>query len=96
MGAPLVLRLGLALLLLVPLSAQSKPATYRVVGVARGDSLNIRELPDAESDLIGQVPRNGRVRGFGCTDETRNRVSWCRVKYGNVVGWVREKFVEEE
>ncbi len=89
-------RTGLALLLLIALSAQSAPTTYRVVGVPLGDNLNIRELPDAESDLIGQVPPNGRMRGFGCTDDTPSGTLWCRVKYGNVVGWVRERFVQED
>jgi uncharacterized protein YraI len=86
----------IAILLVTVLSAQSPPTFYRVVGVARGDNLNIRERPDAESDLIGQIPRHARVRGFGCTRETRGGVSWCRVKYGAVVGWVRERFIRTD
>jgi uncharacterized protein YraI len=89
-------RLFIAILLLSALSAQSPPTFYRVVGVARGDNLNIREQPDAESDLIGQIPRDARVRGFGCTRDTRSGISWCRVKYGAVVGWVRERFVRRD
>ena len=89
-------RFFLAVLLLTAMPAQSPPTYYRVVGVARGDNLNIRERPDAESDLVGQIPRDARVRGFGCTRETRSGVSWCRVTYGAVVGWVREKFVRTD
>jgi uncharacterized protein YraI len=89
------LRLAAAAAALSVLSAQSASLTYRVVGVARGDMLNIRELPDAESDLIGQIPPTARaVRGFGCTDDTPSGTEWCRVKYGPVVGWVRGRFVE--
>ena len=95
-GAP-VPRVAAALLALTVLAAQSAPITYRVVGVARGDMLNIRERPDPNSDLIGQIPHDARrVRGFGCTDETENRTTWCRVKHGAVVGWVRQKFVKAE
>ena len=89
-------RLFLAIILLMALPAQSPPTFYRVVGVARGDGLNIREQPDAESDLIGQIPRNARVRGFGCTDDTRTGASWCRVKHGTLVGWGREKFLRRD
>ncbi len=94
---PALPRAAAALLALLVLSAQSAPTTYRVVGVARGDMLNIRERPDPDSDLIGQIPHDGRgVRGFGCTDDTPNGTTWCRVKYGAVVGWVRETFVRRE
>ncbi len=91
-----MLRLAV-LLVLVPSAALAAPDTYRVVGVARGDMLNIRERPDPESDLIGQIPHDGRrIRGFGCTDDTENGTAWCRVKHGAVVGWVRQKFVRPE
>ena len=39
---------------------------FRVVGVAPGDVLNIREQPDAEARLVATVPfRVRRIRGFG-------------------------------
>jgi uncharacterized protein YraI len=90
-------RLAAGLLALMVLSAQASPTYYRVVGVKRPDRLNIRERPDPDSDLIGQIPADARrVRGFGCTDDTASRTRWCRVKYGAVVGWVRGTFVEEQ
>jgi hypothetical protein len=92
-----VLRVAAAVVALILLSGQAGPTYYRVVGVKRPDMLNIRERPDPDSDLIGQIPPDARrIRGFGCTDETPNRTTWCRVKHGAVVGWVRQTFVRPE
>ena len=61
-----MLRVAGALFALLVLAAQAAPTTYRVVGVKRPDMLNIRERPDPDSDLIGQIPADGRrIRGFG-------------------------------
>ncbi|MDQ4136987.1 MAG: SH3 domain-containing protein [Pseudomonadota bacterium] len=82
----------LALLVLAASPAVARQELYRVVGIARGDQLNIRERPDA--DVIGAIPPNTRrLQGFGCTDNTPSRQAWCRVKYNGVVGWVRETFI---
>jgi uncharacterized protein YraI len=89
--ALLALLTGPALLTGSALAAQE---TYRVVGIARGDSLNIRERPDADSPVVGQIPPNARrLRGFGCTDDTPSRQAWCRIKYRDNVGWVRHNFL---
>ena len=75
-------------------AVQAAPETYRVVGVNRGDFLKMRERPDADAPSIGQIPPNARkLRGFGCTDDTPSGQAWCRVKYGNTVGWVRHTFL---
>jgi SH3-like domain-containing protein len=70
---------------------------FRVVGVAPGAVLNIREQPDAEARLVATVPfRVRRIRGFGCTTNTPTGRSWCRVKYGDTVGWTREIYLRPE
>ena len=74
--------------------AAAEPELYRVVGIGRGDQLNIRDRPDANAEIIGRIPPNARrIAGFGCTDDTPSRQAWCRVKYNGVVGWVRETFI---
>jgi hypothetical protein len=92
-----------ALLLAVPAFAQQRevrssgPGTYRVHGVPRGYSLNIREQPETGSKLIGRIPSGTRkIRGFGCTDDTPKRDLWCRVKHRDVVGWVSEEFIRQD
>ncbi len=84
----------LVLLLLAATPAAARTELYRVVGIAPGDQLNIRAQPDANSDIVGQIPPNTRrLQGFGCTDDTPTRQAWCRVRYNGVVGWVRETFI---
>jgi SH3-like domain-containing protein len=84
----------LALLVFAATPAAARQELYRVVGIAPGDQLNIRERPDAEADIVGAIPPNTRrLQGFGCTDDTPSRQAWCRVRYRGVVGWVRETFI---
>ena len=58
-----------------------------------GDVLTIRERPDADAPLIARVPSNGRLVGFGCTNETPSGRTWCRVKYGRALGWARRRYL---
>ena len=84
----------LVLLLLAAAPAAARSELYRVVGIAPGDQLNIRDRPDANADVVGQIPPNTRrLQGFGCTDDTPSRQAWCRVRYKGTVGWVRETFI---
>ncbi|AWN46998.1 peptide-binding protein [Methylobacterium terrae] len=89
-----------ALLLLAPAwaSAQDfgRPDFFRVEGLPPGDTLSIREAPDADSPALGQAPARGRLRGFGCTNETPSGLTWCRVKLGPIVGWARRRYLTPE
>ena len=84
----------LALLVLAATPAAARQELYRVVGIAPGDRLNIRDRPDAGAEIVGAIPPNARrLQGFGCTDDTPSRQAWCRVRYRGAVGWVREIFI---
>ncbi len=91
---------ALAAFLLVPASVQAQEfgrlEIFRVEGLPPGDTLSIREAPDAESPAIGQAPPRGRLRGFGCTNDTPSRLTWCRVKLGPIVGWARRRYLTPE
>lgn len=69
---------------------------FRVEGLPPGDTLSIREAPDADSAALGQAPPRGRLRGFGCTNDTPSGLTWCRVKFGPVVGWARRRYLTPE
>ena len=88
----------LLMLLMVAGPAQAQPARefFRVTEIERGDFLSIRERPDADAPALGRVPPNGRVRGFGCTTDTPTGRTWCRGKYGRVVGWARQRYLAPE
>ena len=78
-------------------AAHAQAQYFRVVGVPPGDVLNIREQPDAQARLVATVPfRVRRVRGFGCTTDTPTGRSWCRVKYGDAVGWTSGIYLRPE
>lgn len=93
----------LALLAASPALAQeqavrtSELGFFQVYGVPDGYNLNIREQPDTSSPLVGQIPaRTRKIRGFGCTDDTPKSQLWCRVKYGDLVGWVSDQFIRRD
>ncbi|MBX9930564.1 MAG: SH3 domain-containing protein [Methylobacterium sp.] len=73
-------------------SASAQEA-FRVSGLPPGDTLSIRETPDAEAVALGQAPSGARLRGFGCTADTPSRLTWCRVKAGPILGWARRRYL---
>ncbi|GJD49864.1 hypothetical protein OPKNFCMD_2599 [Methylobacterium crusticola] len=85
---------------LLVLAAGAAPAraqeAFRVDSLAPGDTLSIREAPDAATPVLGQAPARARLRGFGCTNDTPSGLTWCRVKYGAVVGWARRRYLAPE
>lgn len=67
--------------------AQSEQV-FRVVGVSKGDLLNVRSEPKASASVVGKIPADATaVVGAG---ECK---AWCRVRYGNVDGWVDRRFL---
>lgn len=67
------------------------PALYRVVDIAADDVLNIREGPDAGSELIGSIPYDAtdvEVVAFSF------RGGWAMVNDAGDAGWVSIRFLE--
>jgi len=69
---------------------------YTVRGVDRSDVLNVRSAPGSGSPVVGQIPPD--TRGVLVTGARRAVGSgyWREVSYGDVHGWVNEKFLVEE
>jgi len=90
----------LVLALLTVALAQIAPAqaaeAFRVDGLPRGETLSVRETPDAAAPALGQIPLGARVRGFGCTSDTPSGLTWCRVKAGPILGWARRRYLSPE
>ena len=92
MRKPAILAAGLALGTL--LSAGSAWAcaccgTYKVVGVASDDVLNIRSGPGVSYDIVGVIPS-----GSGCVIRSRTcRRRWCKVQYVGMRGWVNSRYL---
>lgn len=70
--------------------------TYRVDGLPYGDSLTIRQTPDAAAGSVGQIPVGRRVTGFGCTNATPSGTTWCRVRFNRALGWARRRYLSPE
>ena len=86
-----------ALILVVLAAAPAGAAeTFRVDGLPRGETLTIRETPDAAAPALGQAPLRARLRGFGCTSDTPSGLTWCRVKAGPILGWARRRYLSPE
>jgi uncharacterized protein YraI len=75
----------------VPAGAQEGARTYRVVGVANDDVLNMRAGPSAGYGKVGMIPPRGRgVRIVGPCEE------WCPVRYNGATGWVNRTYLAAE
>lgn len=71
------------------------PDFFEVAGVSRGDVLNIRSRPSAQSAIVTRVVNGEILRNGGCrmTGQTR----WCRVSRpdGSDAGWAAGRFLIE-
>lgn len=71
------------------------PDFFQVAGVSRGDALNIRSRPSAQSPIVTRVVNGEILRNGGCrmTGQTR----WCRVSRpdGSDAGWAAGRFLIE-
>lgn len=73
--------------------ARAEPEAFRIDGLPPGDALTIREEPDAGARALDEVPVGRRLLGFGCTNDTPSKLTWCRVRTGRVVGWARRRYL---
>ncbi|KPF43673.1 DNA breaking-rejoining protein [Rhizobium sp. AAP43] len=71
------------------------PDFFQVAGISRGDTLNIRTRPSAQSPIVTRVVNGEILRNGGCrmTGQTR----WCRVSRpdGSDAGWAAGRFLIE-
>lgn len=71
------------------------PDFFQVAGISRGDALNIRTRPSAQSPIVTRVVNGEILRNGGCrmTGQTR----WCRVSRpdGSDAGWAAGRFLIE-
>ena len=97
-AAPL---LAFAMLLLAPLtSLQASEATYRVVGVASNDVLNVRDsIGVPGSTIIGILPPGtGGIVWTGQQGRANDGGLWYRIIHPRIPagGWVNARFLQEE
>ncbi|NEU13949.1 SH3 domain-containing protein [Methylobacterium sp. BTF04] len=94
----MLFRIAVACALAAILTASPARAAeaFRVNGLPRGETLSIRDTPEAGAAALGQVPEGARIRGFGCTSDTPSGLTWCRVKSGPIVGWARRRYLAPE
>ncbi|GJD95144.1 SH3 domain-containing protein [Methylobacterium iners] len=74
-------------------AAHAQPQSFRVDDLPPGETLTIREAPDAEAPAVAEVPLGRRLLAFGCTTDTPSGRTWCRVKYGSSLGWARRRYL---
>lgn len=88
------------------------PDFYAVTGVAADDVLNIRAAPSAGAARLGAIPPDGHgIRNLGCRggpsfaqwermSEAQRRQAaqrrWCKIRYGDLEGWVAGRFLRED
>lgn len=61
----------------------------QVVGVAAGDTLNVRSGPGAKFADIGDIARNGAVNVLGYNTAG----TWAKIQYRGKIGWVSAKYL---
>ena len=66
------------------------PTLFDVQGVAQGDVLNIRQSPDAASEIIGTLARD--AKGIEVVGQDPSG-KWGQVNAGESAGWVAMRFL---
>ena len=70
--------------------ANELPALFDVTDVAHNDILNVRELPDSTSDVLGFLAFNDR--NVEVVDLSENS-KWGLVNFGEISGWVSMRYM---
>ncbi len=87
-----------ALLLAPVLTARADRYEFRVVGVGRSDTLNIRERVESQDDVsdtkvLGRIPaKSDGVVGTGASQKVGGSRGF-EVRYGDVRGWVNGRYL---
>jgi len=88
------------------------PDYFRITGLKKKDErVNVRRSPDAESKIVGRIPRDSDgIKNLGCKGgltpkqwakaseakkKAAERERWCQVSFGDVKGWVSGRFLSE-
>lgn len=67
-------------------------SSYRVNGVYDSDVLNIRSEPNADSNVVGTIPPDGR----GIRISGQCSAGWCPIQYNGVQGWANGRYLTKE
>lgn len=71
--------------------AQAFPASFQVTGLAKDESLNIRAMPDAESESLGQIgPFAIAIEVLNLSDDGK----WGRIGLPEGNGWIAMRYLE--
>jgi uncharacterized caspase-like protein/uncharacterized protein YraI len=66
----------------------SAAESFRVVGVASNDVLNIRSGPGTQHPIVAEIPPNGGgVAVYSCRQVAGYTNAWCEVSWQGVDGW---------
>ncbi|WP_269930482.1 SH3 domain-containing protein [Aminobacter sp. HY435] len=69
------------------------PRSWRVVGVAPNDVLNMRESPSPRGFVVDEIPFDASgLRNLGCIDGQ----GWCKVRFRGREGWVNGRFLRPD
>jgi len=87
------------------------PDFYRVINVAPNDVLNVRALPSASAEKVGELPPNADSIHYDfCVGESTYqewtemndaereaaaRLRWCRISWNGIEGWAAGRFLGE-
>ena len=72
---------------------QQEPPKYAVVGVASDDTLNVRDGPGVENEVVGEVPHNGIGIELLGEDIEVDESPWREISYEGLTGWVNRRFL---
>ncbi len=73
-----------------PLVPPIFPTLADVTGVEAGDFLNIRALPSASAEDLGDLENGTRVEVLGVSDDTK----WSKIHWGETSAWVSSRYLQ--
>ena len=82
--------------LVSPSTAESTERLYLVIGIAKGDTLNVRSGPGANNKITAQLPAGFTgIRVVG-QPVMNGSTEWVSITFGDRAGWVTKQYLQSE
>lgn len=73
-------------------AAQNMPIYVKVVDVASDDTLNVRSLPSAKGEILGEIPHDATGIEVLAKDDSGK---WAKINWQESHGWMSMRYLQE-
>lgn len=87
--------LALSVLFGVLISSVQAQTLFQVKGVASDDTLNMRQAAGVTNAVVAELPANEQGVVYLDEESVIGKTRWLKVRWGNVTGWVSDRYLTE-